>query len=125
MGQLQDKVAVITGGGSGIGRACAMRFAAEGASVVVGDINLGAAKRDRGCDRGKGGTAHAEDRRSIGGGQRIDVSDGDRQVRPSRRRVAAAGLSHAGYVSGQDSGRHPATCLKSLLTTGAASSMSI
>ncbi len=36
-GQLQDKVAVITGAGSGIGRAAALRFAAEGARLVLGD----------------------------------------------------------------------------------------
>lgn len=38
MGRVQDKVVVITGGGSGIGRAAALRFAAEGAAVVVGDL---------------------------------------------------------------------------------------
>ncbi|HHW72282.1 MAG TPA: SDR family oxidoreductase [Firmicutes bacterium] len=37
--KLQGKVAVVTGAGSGIGRAIALRFAAEGAKVVVGDIN--------------------------------------------------------------------------------------
>jgi NAD(P)-dependent dehydrogenase (short-subunit alcohol dehydrogenase family) len=37
--RLQGKVAVITGAGSGIGRAMATRFAAEGASVVAGDWN--------------------------------------------------------------------------------------
>lgn len=36
-GQLQDKVAIITGAGSGIGRAAALRFAAEGALLVLGD----------------------------------------------------------------------------------------
>ena len=34
---LQDQVAVITGAGSGIGRASALRFAAEGAALVLGD----------------------------------------------------------------------------------------
>nr|WP_067722536.1 3-oxoacyl-ACP reductase [Nocardia yamanashiensis] len=39
MQRLQDRVAVITGGGSGIGLATARRFAAEGAKVVVADID--------------------------------------------------------------------------------------
>jgi len=36
---LKDKIAIITGGASGIGAACAMKFAKEGAIVVVADIN--------------------------------------------------------------------------------------
>jgi NAD(P)-dependent dehydrogenase (short-subunit alcohol dehydrogenase family) len=36
-GRLQDKVAIVTGAGSGIGRASARLFAAEGACVVLGD----------------------------------------------------------------------------------------
>jgi NAD(P)-dependent dehydrogenase (short-subunit alcohol dehydrogenase family) len=43
-GRLAGKIAVITGGGSGIGRACALRFAAEGAKVCVADLDLAAAK---------------------------------------------------------------------------------
>ena len=37
--QLKDKVAIITGGGQGIGRAYALRFVREGAKVVIAEIN--------------------------------------------------------------------------------------
>ena len=37
--RLQDKVAIVTGGASGIGRASALTFLREGARVVVGDLN--------------------------------------------------------------------------------------
>jgi NAD(P)-dependent dehydrogenase (short-subunit alcohol dehydrogenase family) len=38
--RLKDKVAIVTGAGSGIGRAISLRFAEEGASIVVADIDL-------------------------------------------------------------------------------------
>lgn len=41
MQDLQGKVAVVTGGASGIGNALARRFASEGARIVVGDIEAG------------------------------------------------------------------------------------
>ena len=40
---LAGRLAVVTGGASGIGEACATRLAADGATVVVADLNAGAA----------------------------------------------------------------------------------
>ncbi|MDP4126681.1 MAG: SDR family NAD(P)-dependent oxidoreductase [Bacillota bacterium] len=42
---LSGRVAIVTGGGSGIGEAMARRFANEGASVLLADINLQAAEK--------------------------------------------------------------------------------
>jgi 3-oxoacyl-[acyl-carrier protein] reductase len=43
--KLKEKVAVITGGGKGIGKAVALLFAKEGAQVVVADLDLGLAQQ--------------------------------------------------------------------------------
>ena len=55
--RLQDKVALITGAGSGIGRETALLFAAEGAQVVVVDVNDPAGEETVRMVRGQGGEA--------------------------------------------------------------------
>jgi len=45
MPSLQDKIALVTGAGNGIGRAIALGMAAEGASVAAADIDLAAAQK--------------------------------------------------------------------------------
>ena len=59
MDSLRDRVAVVTGGGSGIGRALVDVFVREGAKVVVADVDPGAADETAAAVRARGGTALA------------------------------------------------------------------
>src|SRR5690349_3675578 len=67
MGRLDKKVAIVTGGASGIGRATVVRFAAEGANVVIADIN------------GEAGEAVASECRAKGGKAVFQVTDVTRE----------------------------------------------
>ena len=57
MERLEGRVALVTGGGSGIGRSTACRFAEEGATVVVVDIDAEGAAETTALIEGEGGTA--------------------------------------------------------------------
>src|ERR1043166_399654 len=103
-GRLEGKTGGVTGGASGIGRACAVRFAEEGADVVVADLAESQAVEvvgeiERLGRRGLFVRTDVSDEASteemaeaaVGKFGRLDVL------------VAAAGISHAGYVPGRDS----------------------
>jgi NAD(P)-dependent dehydrogenase (short-subunit alcohol dehydrogenase family) len=62
------KLVVVTGAGSGIGRATALGFAANGARVVAADLDLAAATSVSDLIGGRGGAAHA---------RQVDVSVAD------------------------------------------------
>lgn len=59
MGVLKDRIAIVTGGGNGIGEAIALEFAAEGAKVAVVDIDFEGAQRVFARLEGSGATALA------------------------------------------------------------------
>ncbi len=82
MRRFVDKVVVITGGGAGIGRTYAHRFAAEGASIVVADLDGVAATRvaDEVADLGTRGLAHV-----------MDVTDADGATAMVERAIADLG----------------------------------
>ncbi len=102
MGLLDNKVAVITGGISGLGRASALRYAAEGARVVVADINA-----ERGANAAAEMSASGASIEFI----QVDVTSKESQQAlfddvVSRYGqvdtvLAAAGVSSSGYISGE------------------------
>jgi 2-hydroxycyclohexanecarboxyl-CoA dehydrogenase len=65
MGKLQGKIAIVTGAGQGIGRGIAEKLAAEGATVVVTDLNEATAKETAEAVDGVGMQADVTSRESV------------------------------------------------------------
>ena len=101
MGRLDGKVAVVTGGANGIGRACCERFAEEGADIVVADVSddagvetvalvekLGRRAVYVRCDATSAVDNDAVMARAVSDLGGVDIL------------VTAAGITHASYESG-------------------------
>lgn len=99
-GRLDGKRAVITGAANGLGRACAERFAEEGASIVVADLLADGAEEVAEAIRAAGGTAVAA---------QVDTRRDESNAALAARAVEAfggidivipaAGVAHPGYVT--------------------------
>lgn len=96
--QLDGKNAIVTGGGSGIGAAIARRFAANGASVAILDLDLKAAERLAAEIRESGGaaSAHACD---VADAASVDSAVGQ-VVTTQRLHILSniAGIAHVGRL---------------------------
>ena len=83
MFRLENKVALVTGAGSGIGEAIARAFAAQGAQVIVADVRGDAAESVSAAIREDVGSAYA---------QTLDVGD-EEQVTSTVQALAAGAPS--------------------------------
>ena len=111
MGSLDGKVAIVTGGGSGMGRSTSVIFAREGAAVVVADIN------DEG---GRQTAAQIEDTGGRATFVHTDTAKEDQIIKLVQAAakaygrvdamVTAAGISYANFIEKDESTdpfRHP------------------
>jgi NAD(P)-dependent dehydrogenase (short-subunit alcohol dehydrogenase family) len=103
-GRLEGKVAVITGGASGIGLACAKRYAQEGAAIVISDLGINrleaAAADIRKGTNGKvmfyeADVCHEEQIEAL-------MNAAIKEFGHIDTVLAAAGVSSASYVSGEN-----------------------
>ena len=117
---LEGKVAIVTGGGNGIGRACCLRLADEGAHVLVADILE---------DHGAKTVSEVEAKGRRAAFAQVDTSnpaDNDAMVATAVKElggvdvlVTAAGISHQDYRS-DDSSDAATTRLQERASVGAA-----
>lgn len=95
MFSLQGKQAIVTGGGSGIGKAIAQLFARQGATVHIVELAAEAAQEAAEAIRQEGGTAHAH---SLDVSQQARVGEVFQRIGPVDILVNNAGIAHVGNV---------------------------
>ena len=95
MFDLTDKAALVTGGGSGIGRAIAQRFAKAGAIVHVGDLNEAAGTETVQLIKAAGGRAEFV---SLDVADEASVAAAAKQIGELDILVNNAGIGHVGTI---------------------------
>ena len=110
-GALDGKVAIVTGGSSGMGRATSLLFAREGAAVVVGDVTDEGGEATVNQVRDLGGRAHFVHTDTSDEAQVVElVASAAREFGRVDAMVTAAGISYANFLAGDESTdpfRHP------------------
>jgi NAD(P)-dependent dehydrogenase (short-subunit alcohol dehydrogenase family) len=101
--RLEGKVAIVTGGGNGIGRATCVRFAEEGADIIVADIQEEAGAETVGLvkEAGREALFVRLDARSEQDNETMAATAVERFGKIDIL-VTAAGISHPDYVSGDN-----------------------
>ncbi len=99
--RLTGKVAIVTAAGQGIGRACALRFAAEGALVVVNDVRGDAAEAVVAEITSAGGRAHAFVA-DVGASERVTAMITETAARHGRLDVLVNNAAALGYGRVED-----------------------
>lgn len=99
--RLDGKVAIVTGGANGIGRACCLRFADEGANVVIADVleDPARAVAREVVERGRRATTVAYDAADPNSGDAL-VAEAVASLGGVDILVTAAGVLHGDYRSG-------------------------
>ena len=98
MQRFENKVAVITGGGSGIGQSAAIKFASEGAHVVILDLDMSGADKTKKLIESAGGNASIFECNVANQQQVNDVVDAILKDRKIDILVNNAGIAHIGNL---------------------------
>src|SRR5438128_4259103 len=117
MQRLSDRVAIVTGGGQGIGGATARRLAEEGARVLVVDVDAEAAGRNVDAIHASGGVADALERdigtedgvramveRAVGSWGKLDIVVNNAYAGLGGARVDAVGVTEEAWDRGMHIG---------------------